>query len=434
MFILSEAQRSRRFNSKQSIERPGWRNRQTRQLEGLVSFGRCWFDSSLGQYSPLEGERVGKEQKLSDGEQRGFAIGRVASIDALRGFDMFWIIGGSAIFRGLAAAWDNPVTRIIQQQLEHVPWKGFHFEDLIMPLFLFIVGAAMPFAFNKRLARGDTKRQLYFRIIRRVIILWIFGMMAQGRLLEYDLSKLRIYTNTLQAIAAGYLISSIIMLNMKIIWQIVTTAGLMLLFWALMTWVPVPGYVAGVLEPDANLALYLEKLIMGRFGGGSSSYTWILSSITFGATVMLGAMAGHLLRSQKSQTAKTLWLFGLGVGCLVLGLVWHIWSPIVKHIWTSSFVLFSGGLCYLLLALFYLVIDVWGFKKWAFGFVVIGMNAIAVYMSIQLFNFRHIGNIFVGGLEKWLGPWNDFVQAIAAFVVIWLILWWMYRKKTFIKV
>lgn len=303
-----------------------------------------------------------------------------------------------------------------------------------MPLFLFIVGAAMPFAFNKRLARGDTKRQLYFRIIRRVIILWIFGMMAQGRLLEYDLSKLRIYTNTLQAIAAGYLISSIIMLNMKIIWQIVTTAGLMLLFWALMTWVPVPGYVAGVLEPDANLALYLEKLIMGRFGGGSSSYTWILSSITFGATVMLGAMAGHLLRSQKSQTAKTLWLFGLGVGCLVLGLVWHIWSPIVKHIWTSSFVLFSGGLCYLLLALFYLVIDVWGFKKWAFGFVVIGMNAIAVYMSIQLFNFRHIGNIFVGGLEKWLGPWNDFVQAIAAFVVIWLILWWMYRKKTFIKV
>ncbi len=370
---------------------------------------------------------------MSNVEKKTLISGRVTSIDALRGFDMFWIIGGAAIFRGLAGAAETPLTLFIRDQLNHVDWVGFSSIDLVMPLFLFIVGAAMPFAFGKRLERGDSKKKLYFHIIKRVIILWIFGMMAQGGLLQYDWSRIRLYTNTLNAIAAGYLIASIVMLNMKIVWQIVTTAGLMLLFWALMTFVPVPGYGAGMLDPEINLARYVEEAVMGRFFSGGT-YTWTLSSINFGATVMLGVMAGHLLRSNKSQTAKATWLLGMGVGCMALGLLWHLQSPIIKHIWTSSFVLFSGGLSYLLLALFYVVIDIWGFKKWAFGFIVIGSNAIAVYMATQLFSFRHIGNIFVGGMERWLGPWNDFVQAIAAFAISWLILWWRYRKKTFIKV
>jgi len=141
-----------------------------------------------------------------------------------------------------------------------------------------------------------------------------------------------------------------------------------------------------------------------------------------------------LLRANRSGAIKVAQLTAAGLGCLALGLLWHNWFPIIKHIWTSSFVLFSAGLCYLLLALFYLLIDVWGFKKWAFGFVVIGMNAIAVYMVTRLFDFRHVGNIFVGNLDKWLGPWNDFVRVVAAFTVIWLILYWMYRKKSFIKI
>jgi predicted acyltransferase len=359
---------------------------------------------------------------------------RLVSLDALRGFDMFWIIGGAVIFKSLDKIFHHPVTAFISQQLKHVEWEGFRFEDLIMPLFLFIVGAAMPFSFNKRLVRGDSKKSLYLHIIKRVLILWILGMMAQGRLLEYDFSKLRLYCNTLHSIAAGYLISSLIMLNMKLIWQIITTVVLMLLFWALMTFVPVPGHGAGILKPDVNFAIYVEELVMGRFFSAGSGYTWVLSSITFAATVMLGVLAGHLLRSEKTKLAKFFWLFALGVGCLLMGMVWSIWFPIIKRLWTSSMVLLAGGWSYLLLALFYLIIDVWGFKKWAFGFVVIGMNAIAVYMSIQLFNFRHIGNIFVGGLSERLGDWNNLVQAIAAFAVIWLILYWMYRKKTFIKI
>jgi len=370
---------------------------------------------------------------VNGGEQQEVIKGRVVSIDALRGFDMFWIIGGGAIFRGLAKATNNELSEGLWQQLSHAQWEGFRSWDLIMPLFLFIVGVAMPFAFNKRLQRGDSRRQLYCHIIKRTIILFVLGMIAQGHLLEYDLSKLHIYCNTLQAIAAGYLIASIIMLNMRVAWQIITTTALLLLFWALMMLVPVPGYGGVALQREANLALYVDKLIQGRFydGGG---YAWILSSITFGCTVMMGVMAGQLLRSERSGATKVAWLLAMGAGCLLVALVWHNWFPIIKRIWSSSFVLFSAGLCYLLLALFYLVIDVWGFKKWAFGFVVIGMNAIAVYMAKMLFDFRHVGNIFVGNLAKWLGQWNDFVQAVAAFAAIWLILYWMYRKKSFIKI
>ena len=368
-------------------------------------------------------------------EPQSLPKGRIMSIDALRGFDMFWIIGGWYIFRGLHEKFDNSTTQWLTQQMSHVKWEGFRPWDLIMPLFLFVVGVVMPFALNKRLAMGQSKRRLYFHIIIRTVILFILGMIAQGRLLTYDLSKLRIYSNTLQAIAAGYLIAAIILLNLRIVWQIVTTAVLLLLFWALMMLVPVPGHGAGMLEPDVNLAIYLDRLILGGFIDGTDPpYTWILSGMTFATTVMLGAMAGHLLRLDKKGIMKVLYLLAAGVGCLVLGLIWNIWFPIIKHIWTSSFVLYSAGWCYLLLALFYLVIDVCGFKKWAFPFVVIGMNAIAVYMATHVFNFRHIGDIFVDGLDKYVGDWSSFIHAVAALAVIWLIMWWMYRKRLFIKI
>jgi len=359
---------------------------------------------------------------------------RLMSVDALRGFTMFWIMGGDApLVTGLAKGLNNEFLNKLLVQFDHVQWEGFHAWDMVMPLFLFVVGVAMPFSFDKRLARGDSKGQLYLHIIKRVAILWILGMIAQGNLLAYDLSKLHIYCNTLHSIAAGYLIASIMLLNQNIIRQLITTAGLLLLFWALMVWVPVPGYGAGVLTEEGNLAIYIDNLILGRFRDGTT-YTWVLSSITFTGTVMLGVMAGHLLRCGKSKLVKALWLLAAGVGCLAIGWLWGTTFPIIKHIWTSSMVLWAGGWSFLLLALFYLLIDVWGLRRWAFGFVVIGMNAIAVYMACHVFDFKNIGNIFVGGLAKWLGQWNYFVQAAAAFTVIWLILYWMYRKKTFIKI
>ena len=231
---------------------------------------------------------------------------------------------------------------------------------------------------------------------------------------------------------------------MRIRWQIVTTVLLLLLFWALMMLVPFPGRVADRLDQEATLAAFIAWYILHPFDDGLN-YTWILSSITFACSVMLGVIAGHLLRSQINDYRKVYILVALGIGTLLIGSLWGGWFfgigkfyagpfPIIKRLWTSSFVLFSAGLSYLLLALFYLVIDVWGFKKWAYGLAVIGTNAIFVYMLTHLVNFRSIAGRFVGGLDKFVGPWNAFIHATAGFVIVWLILWWMYRKKSFIKI
>jgi predicted acyltransferase len=375
------------------------------------------------------------QTKSAEDKKQGKLAGRVISIDALRGFDMFWIIGGGAIFGSLNSAVDNPTTAFIRTQLMHVKWEGFRFEDLIMPLFLFIVGVVMPYSFQKRLDAGQSKVRLYLHILKRTVILFVLGMVAQGHLLEFDISKLHIFSNTLQAIAAGYLIASIIMLNLGIRWQIAVTGILLLLFWVLMMLVPFPGRDVGVLIPDSNLAIYIDRAILGPFIDGTDPpYTWILSSMTFACTVMLGVMAGHLLRSDNVGIRKVLWLLAIGGGCIIAGLLWSLFFPIIKHLWTSSFVLFSGGICFILLALFYFVIDVLGFKLWAYGFIVIGTNAIAVYMAVQIVNFRNIAGNFVRGLEKYTGDWYLLIYNSAGFVLIWLILWWMYRKKTFIKI
>jgi predicted acyltransferase len=358
---------------------------------------------------------------------------RLDSLDALRGFDMFWIIGGEWLFGSLFRIFPCSLTESISHQLSHARWEGFRFWDLIMPLFLFIVGVAMPFSFSKRMARGDSRNKLYSHIFFRFVILFFLGIVAQGHLLEYDLSKLHIYCNTLQAIAAGYLIAALIVLIKDVRGQIGLTSLLLLGYWALLSWVPVPGFGRGVLNSNGNLAIHIDKLVMGKFQDGTT-YTWILSSLTFACTVMLGLWAGQILRLKIEEYRKVLYLSGMGFLCLGLGLLWSLSFPIIKHLWTSSFVLFSGGVCVLLLALCYLIIDVWKKRKWAFVFKVIGMNAIAVYMATRLFDFRLMGNVFVGGLTERLGVWSSLVQGLAGFSVIWLILYWMYTRKTFIKI
>ena len=179
--------------------------------------------------------------------------GRLVSLDALRGFDMFWIVGGHAIATGLGKSLNSEwFDRHILPQIQHVPWEGFTAWDLIMPLFLFLVGTALPFSFAKRLAQGQSKSRLLLHVLYRVVILWVLGMIAQGRLLEYDISQLQLYSNTLQAIAAGYLIASILLLTLRPTGQFIVTAGLLLAYWGLLVLVPVPGYGPGQLTPETN--------------------------------------------------------------------------------------------------------------------------------------------------------------------------------------
>jgi predicted acyltransferase len=357
---------------------------------------------------------------------------RLMCVDALRGFDMLWIIGGREVLVGLALIFGADAANAVSVHFHH-QWGQFHFYDLIMPLFLFIVGVVMPISFGNRLAKGDTKKKLYLHVLKRVVILYVLGLIASGHLLQFDSSKLHLWTDTLHAIAVGYLFSSILILEFKIKWQIVITTGLLILYWLVMALIPIPNVGAGFFQKDVNLAVYVDNLVLGHWQEGEG-WTYILTNMTFIYSVMLGVFGGQILLSKRDEKMKAGLLALIGVGCLIAGMIWGIWFPIIHHLWTSSLVLFAGGWSFLLLALFYLIIDVWGFKKWAFVFVVIGMNAIAVYVATHLFDFTLIGNVFVGGLEKWLGSWNEFIQASAALIVIWLILYWMYLKKTFIKI
>ncbi len=382
---------------------------------------------------------------VPDSEQQTLPQSRVMSIDALRGFDMFLLIGGWAIFTSLAGPLgDSALGNVIRTQFRHVAWEGFAFWDLIMPLFLFICGAAMPYSFAKRLERGDSKAKLYRHVIIRVVILWVLGMVKQGHLLEFDLDSLALYSNTLQTIAVGYLVTAILILECKLIMQIAVTVGLLLVFWALMMLVPIPSYgvgepiegaalVSGMLEPQANLAIYIDHLILGGFQDGTS-YSWILSSMVFGVTVMTGAFAGVWLRTDRNGLVKAAGLIIAGAVSIVAGLLWGLVFPIIKHLWTSSFVLLSGGICLMLLGLFYLVIDVLRFRKWTYVFVVIGANAIFAYMATSFIPYRDIAGRFIVGLKDGLGDWYPLIHAVVAFAVAWLVLWYMYRKKTFIKI
>jgi len=417
---------------------------------------------------------------------------RVFSIDALRGFDMFWIIGGLPlviaiikIFCDQPPAWLANMPGWLQDlftletQTGHAAWEGFTAWDMVMPLFLFIVGAAMPFSFAKRREEGQGILDTYWRVFRRVLVLWVLGMAIQGHLLDFRVggaieggvvhSPLALFSNTLQAIAVGYLVSSILILHFPLFVQILAVALLLIGYWLLMLLVPFVGTEAGTLAPSRNLARYIEDAVFMPFRDLEAlNYTWILSSMGFAATVLLGVFGGRVVKSYLSGLSKVLWLTAIGAVCLALGYVWSGWMEeffdftlvgdwrclCIKHIWSSSMVLWSAGWCYLLLALFYLLLDVIGLRFLGWFFVVIGANSIFAYVISHLVDFTQIAKGsdnavgFVGGLARYLTsvkdatlgplePWNSIGPAIVplgAVVILWLILLYMYRKGTFLKV
>jgi predicted acyltransferase len=359
---------------------------------------------------------------------------RIASIDAVRGFDMFWIIGGDLIFRSLFTLIGTNWANHLSEQLEHCTWHGFHFYDLIFPLFLFIMGASMPFSISKRLERGDSRRKLMGHIIQRGFILILLGLMYNG-LFELDFENMR-YAGVLQRIGITYMFAAFIIMqwkNPKI--QMIIGGGILLLYWAVMA-IPVPGAGSYVLTPEGNLASYIDRLLLPgrfccfRFGDNEG----ILSTFPAIVNVLMGIQAGHLLKSTKSDPRKVLILTLSGAGCVTAALIWNFVFPINKLIWTSSYVLFSGGWSLLLLALFYWVIDVKGWKKWAFGFIVIGMNPITIYLAQNIIHFQWIANYFTGGLVELLGAFKPLVWEICVFAVKWLFLYLLFRKQIFLKV
>jgi len=357
---------------------------------------------------------------------------RILSMDAARGFDMFWIIGGGELLTRLAAVIHPDAGAFFDTQLKHVPWEGFRFIDLVMPLFIFLAGCSLPFSIDSRKKKGDSTVKIYRHTVQRLLILWVFGMMLQGRLLEYDWSRLVFYSNTLQSIAAGTFFSTVFLLHFSKKWQIGLTVGCVVLFGLLLRFAPVPGFGAGVLTAEGNFAHYVDVLVLRTLD--APAYTWVLSTLGFVATAMLGTFAGDIIRSGLPKTRIAAALFAAGAGLTVAGWAGSFCLPIIKHIWNETFVLYSGGLSFLCLAVFYYLIDVLGWRRWSLFFVVIGTNAIFIYMATHLFNFGVFSDRLVQGLKPHTETFYPLISAAARFAVGYALLVWLYRRRIFFKI
>jgi len=375
-----------------------------------------------------------KPARATGAKPQAAAAGRIASIDALRGFDMLWISGGDELIHSLHRAHPSAATAFLSTQFEHVEWAGFHFYDLIFPLFVFVVGLVLPFSLTRRLEAGGDRRQLYLHAARRLGILLLFGLLYNG-LLDFNFHDLRL-AGVLQRIAIAYFFATLLTMNLTIRGQLIATAAILLGYWAIMALVPVPGFGAGVYTPQGNLAAYLDQRLLPRpfccysFGDNEG----LISNIPAIATCMMGVLAGHWLRSDRSRNRKAAGLVAAGVASLAVALLWSLKFPIVKNIWSSSFVLYAGGWSLLLLALFYYVMDVRGYQRWAFFFVVIGANSIAVYLAHRFFDFRIVGDVFIHGLFRYMGVWRPFIRQAAGVAVSWCLFWYLYRRRIFLRV
>ena len=363
---------------------------------------------------------------------------RLVSLDALRGFDMFWIMGGENIVHALAQLTQWTLFIWLGTQMEHVEWNGFRFYDNIFPLFLFIAGVTMPFSLTRRMERGDSKGKLYQHIIIRGLLLVILGFIYNG-LLRFDFDNQR-YASVLGRIGLAWMFAAIIFINTKTRGQIIWFAAILLGYWAIMMLVPVPGYGAGVLTKEGSLVGYIDRLFLpGRLYLTVHDPEGILAIIPAIGTALMGVLTGKFLTLRKEglePIKKGFYILLAGAISIGIGWLWHLTFPVNKNLWTSSFVLVAGGWSLVYLSIFYIIIDVWKFQKWAFFFIVIGLNPITIYLcQAGMINFESTTRFFFGGFLNTMPElWQHFIGATLYVGVSWLLLYFLYKKKIFLKV
>jgi predicted acyltransferase len=359
---------------------------------------------------------------------------RLVSLDALRGFDMFWIMGGENIAHAAAKLTSWAWLVWLSAQLEHPKWHGFKFYDLIFPLFLFMAGVAMPFSFEKRITRGDSRGQLYRHVIVRGLTLVLLGMIYNG-LLQFDWQNMR-YPSVLGRIGLAYLFAGLIVLNTGVRGQLVWIVGLLVGYWAALRFIPVPGFGAHDLSPGHTLTDYIDRLLIpGVLYQGDRDPEGLLATVPAIGTCLAGAVTGRLLKADSlTGYAKTWIMVAAGAACLGLAYLWNFEFPINKNLWTSSFVLLCAGWSLLFLASFYLVIDVWRHRAWAFFFVVIGVNSIFIYLAERFIDFAHTRDFFFGGVLRHSGAYQPLLAATLLVLVAWLLLLFLYKKRVFLRV
>ena len=363
---------------------------------------------------------------------------RLMSLDALRGFDMTWIVGADALGHALGKLDAGPVVRALATQLDHVAWEGFRFYDLIFPLFVFMIGVAIPFSVGKLVEREGVGAAV-FRILRRTVLLYVLGLIYYGGIARgVDMIRL---LGVLQRLALCYGFAALCFVFLKPKTMVMVTVGLLVGYWAALTFIPVPGIGAGDFAEGRNLTNWIDREFLPlRKWDKTHDPEGILSTFPAFASCLLGVFAGRLLLDGgKSGEQKAYWLAGAGLVGLVLGYAWGFQFPIVKKLWSSSFVLVAGGWSALLLSLFYYVIDVRQVRGWAMPFVWVGTNALTIYLVSNVVDFDALSTRFVGGpVAAWLdasvGPNVGAVGlALVGLLLCFLFCRFLYRRQLFLR-
>jgi len=364
---------------------------------------------------------------------------RLVSLDALRGFDMFWIIGGEEIFHALNQAttgksFHRPFA-FIAWQLTHKNWEGFGFYDLIFPMFVFMVGASLVFSLGKIIATQGRAAALR-RVIVRGVVLYLLGLIFYGGLSK-NYNDVRLM-GVLQRIALAYLFSGILFCFLKPQGLALVTASLLIVYCALLSFVRAPGESHVSFAEGHNLTNWIDAHYLPGFKwDGDHDPEGLLSTMPAIASCLLGVFAGLLLKEGKMRPSqKSLWLLGLGTISVALGFLWGLQFPVIKKLWTSSFVLVAGGYSSILLGFFYLVIDIWKIRLWAAPFVWIGMNAITLYFVHHLFNFEGFAGRFVGGQfgQHAFGAYAPVASALLAMFFVFALARFLYKRQIFLRV
>jgi predicted acyltransferase len=330
--------------------------------------------------------------------------------------------------RSLPKIHNSPMTRGLAAQMEHCEWDGFHFYDLIFPLFVFLAGVSIVFSIDRMIER-EGRSAAVRRIIIRSVALFLLGVFYMGGVAN---GFKNVYlAGVLHRIAVAYFFAALIYCFTRTRAMVAVCLGLLIGYWALLTFVPVPGIGTASYEPGKNLAYYLDQ----RFLPGQKFEGTLLSTMAAVANCLLGVFAGRLLKHQAIPgRTKVHWLLGAGAASLTLGFLWAQQFPIIKLLWTSTYVLVACGFSALLLAGFYQIIEIWEFRKWAMPFVWIGMNAITIYVAASIVNFRKLAGRLVGGdVKNLLGSYSDLVLSLVTLVLVFWMVRFLYQRKVFLK-
>ena len=359
---------------------------------------------------------------------------RLLSLDALRGFDMFWITGGGYLVTVLAKYSGAGWLQAVADQMDHVPWNGFHFEDLIFPLFMFISGVAIPFALISKLERKVPKNELAMKALKRALTLVLLGWIYNG-VFTNGFEHPR-FASVLGQIGLAYFFAAMIVIYTKSFKQtLYWLAGILGVIGIIQLLIPVPGIGAGVLTPEGCINGYIDRaLLPGRLYGGPFDPEGLLCIVSAVTVTLMGSVAGHFLRDKKTsdqQKLKTLAI--ISASAIVAALLLSIFYPIIKACWTSSFNLLTGGIGFLLIAVFYWIIDVKGWKKWSFFFRVIGMNSIFIYLFTDMADPGHISRYLFGWTVLW-GDFGQIISVVGSIMLVWSLMYYMYKKGIFLRV